>query len=353
VTSTNGEGAGISLSLRAIFEETLDRVIPAGCPVALIDVPNHDNCGDNAILVGELAYLKRRHADIRLLADHRAYSADRLRSLLPPTGVILLHGGGNIGASWPNHQRLRQRVLRDFPDRQVVVMPQSIWAHGAEAEQTAADYGRHEQFTLLVRDQASLVAAREKLGVDATLCPDAAFGLDQPVPEIRRQGALWLLRVDGGAVDDTPPHIGSVDWPPERGSDYVRRAAMRVASRAATVSGAVARFSASNYLKAAQHRTEDALRLLYGRQLVCTDRLHGCILGILAGTPLVLVPEKTGKLQSFHQTWLTEYVGTTMANDLNDALQRVAVASIENRPENRARSGRKRRDRASAAPTRR
>ncbi len=354
MTSTNGEPARISFSLRAILEETLDRVIPAGSPVALIDVPNHDNCGDNSILVGELAYLKRRHADIRMLADHRAYSADRLRPVMPPTGVILLHGGGNIGASWPNHQRLRQRVLSDFPDRRVVIMPQSIWVHGAEAEQTATDYGRHEQLTLLVRDQASLVAAREKLGVDATLCPDAAFGLDLPMPEIRRQGVLLLLRVDGGAVDDTPAHICSVDWPPERGSDYVRRAAMRVASRAATASGAAARFSAANYLKAAQHRTDDALRLLDRRELVCTDRLHGCILGLLAETPLVLVPEKTGKLKSFHQTWLTEYVGTTMANDLSDALQRVtALASIEDGPVNPAKSGRKLRDRVSAALTRR
>jgi hypothetical protein len=54
---------------------------------------------------------------------------------------------------------------------------------------------------------------------------------------------------------------------------------------------------------------------------------------ILSGTPLVLVPEKTGTVRSFHQTWLAEHGGTTMAQDLNDALQRVAaVASIENRP---------------------
>ena len=71
-------------------------------------------------------------------------------SSLPPDGVIALHGGGNIGGSWPNHQRLRRRVLGDFPDRRIVIMPQSIWVHGAEADETAADYGRHEQLTLLV-----------------------------------------------------------------------------------------------------------------------------------------------------------------------------------------------------------
>jgi exopolysaccharide biosynthesis predicted pyruvyltransferase EpsI len=220
---------------------------------------------------------------------------------------------------------LRRRVLRDFPERRVVIMPQSIWVHGVEAERTAAEYGRHEQLTLLVRDQASLAAAREQLGIDATLCPDAAFGLDRPTPGLGQQGILLLLRVDGGAVDDTPADIRSVDWPPERGVDYVRRATMRVASRASIASAAAGRFSAANYLTAAQHRTEAALRLLDGRQLVCTDRLHGCILGILAETPLVLVPEKTGKLRSFHQTWLTEYSGTTMAKDLNDALAQVAA----------------------------
>jgi exopolysaccharide biosynthesis predicted pyruvyltransferase EpsI len=293
--------------------------------VALIDVPNHDNCGDNAILVGELAYLKRRGADIRMLADHRAYSAERLRSSLPPDGVIALHGGGNIGGSWPNHQRLRRRVLADFPDRRTVIMPQSIWVHGAEAEETAADYGRHEQLTLLVRDQASLSAAREKLGVDATLCPDAAFGMDRPNAQESRRGPLLLLRADGGAVEASPVDVGSVDWPPERGWDSIRRTAMRVSSRAGANLGPAARFSAANYHIAAQHRTDEAFELLIGRQLVCTDRLHGCILGLLARTPLVLVPESTGKLRSFHQTWLAEYEGATLAKDLRDGLERVAA----------------------------
>ncbi len=100
---------------------------------------------------------------------------------------------------------------------------------------------------------------------------------------------------------------------------------MRVSSRAAATLGPAARFSAANYHIAAQHRTDEAFKLLIGRQLVCTDRLHGCILGLLAGTPLVLVPESTGKLRSFHQTWLAGYEGATLAQDLRDGLERVAA----------------------------
>ena len=136
---------------------------------------------------------------------------------------------------------------------------------------------------------------------------------------------MLLLRADGGAVEATPVDVGSVDWPPERGWDSLRRTAMRVSSRAAATLGPAARFSAANYHIAAQHRTDEAFELLIGRQLVCTDRLHGCILGLLAGTLLVLVPESTGKLRSFHQTWLAEYEGATLAKDLRDGLERVAA----------------------------
>jgi pyruvyl transferase EpsO len=309
------------------LEATLDSLIPNRCLVAVVDVPNHDNCGDNAIFVGELSYLERRGAEICLLTDHRSYAPDRLRACLPSHGIIVLHGGGNIGAGWPNHQRIRERVLRDFPDRQVVIMPQSIWIHGAEAERTAAAFGNHEQLTLLVRDEASLTAARDKLGVQAKLCPDAAFAIRRPPPAGPREGTLLLLRIDGGAVDHPRDGIGSVDWPPERGGDYLRRMAMRLASRAGTSLALAARFSAANYLRAARHRTDDALRMLDRSQLVCTDRLHGCILALLSGAPLVLIPEKTGKLESFHRTWLKDHEGTTMAKDLSDALQLVLAGT--------------------------
>ena len=147
--------------------------------------------------------------------------------------------------------------------------------------------------------------------------------MDRPTAQESRP-ALLLLRADGGAVEGAPVDVGSVDWPPERGWDSLRRTAMRVSSRAAAALGHAARFSAANYHIAAQHRTDEAFELLIGR-LVCTDRLHGCILGLLAGTPLILVPESTGKLRSFHQTWLAEYEGATLAKDLRDGLERVAA----------------------------
>jgi exopolysaccharide biosynthesis predicted pyruvyltransferase EpsI len=72
-----------------------------------------------------------------------------------PDGIVLLHGGGNFGDEWPEHQRLREQILREHRDRPVVVLPQAV------------------QFS-----QATVEA-----------CPDATFALGRPAaaPPVTRE----------------------------------------------------------------------------------------------------------------------------------------------------------------------
>ena len=322
--AASGEYSALPSLLRTTLEATLDPLIPLGGPVALIDVPNHDNCGDNAILVGELSYLKRRGSDIRMLADHRGCTQIGFGTACRPAGSSSCTGVATSGPAGPTISGCGGGSFATSRTVGSSSCPNRSGSTGRKPSRPRPISAVTSNSPFLFVTRPACLPRVRNLG-SRPPCVPMLRSNQRRAPENRRQGTLLLLRVDGGAVSHPPDSIQSVDWPPERGSDHFRRMAMRLADRAGPSLAAAARFSAILYPTAAERRTEDALRMLDRSELVCTDRLHVLILGLCPGVPLVLVPEKTGKLQSFHQTWLTDHAGTTMAKDLSDGLQCVSV----------------------------
>jgi len=95
-------------------------------PLAIVDFPDIRNCGDSAIWLGEVAYLKQRfnkRADyVSRIVD---FSAEELERRVPE-GPVFIHGGGNFGDIWVAHQDFREAILERFPNRQIIQLPQSI-----------------------------------------------------------------------------------------------------------------------------------------------------------------------------------------------------------------------------------
>nr|WP_096788020.1 polysaccharide pyruvyl transferase family protein [Rhodobacter sp. CZR27] len=203
--------------LQAAIDAALAPVLPALAaePFALLDFPDHANVGDSAIWLGELAWLTRNAGRAPALTCRFDDPADRLDRL--PPGPILLHGGGNFGDVWPQHQLFREAVLARFPGRPVVQMPQSIHYGDATAlARTARVIERHGAFTLLVRDRPSMELARRHFPCEARLCPDMAFALGElPRPAAPDLDVLLLLRTDREAVGGPAPADLPADWPVE------------------------------------------------------------------------------------------------------------------------------------------
>jgi exopolysaccharide biosynthesis predicted pyruvyltransferase EpsI len=293
-------------TLAGRVRETLADLVTPGEPVALLDFPNHMNVGDSAIWLGERALLRSLGVPVAYACDQRGYRPEHLRAALPE-GTILLHGGGNFGDVYPRHQRLRERVVRDFPDRRIVQLPQTVEFEDERAlEEAARRFAAHERFTLLARDRRSVEHYGPRLARDVRLCPDSALGLGPLGTPGEGDGVLWLARADGEAQGDAaagPPAVRRADWPSMPGVWRRRRLLSRALSFATSAGAPLARPGAALFDRLAAERVTAGAALLSSARAVITDRLHGHILALLCGVPHVVTDSRTGKVRRFYEDW--------------------------------------------------
>jgi exopolysaccharide biosynthesis predicted pyruvyltransferase EpsI len=291
--------------------------------ICIIDPPWYPNVGDSAILLGELSFLKRKFPEAKLsFYDSRNYSSSA-DVFIEEATILLIHGGGNFGDTWPEHQDLRMRVLERFPHKPIIQMPQSIYFRDeANVRATSAKIRMQSNFILFVRDLNSLDFARRFFECEVFLAPDMAFAM----PAITRKSStvdyLCLLRtdkevaIDHEIVTNTLRASGKsfevCDWVAQ-----ARHFAARLDTR---LNGLTRRYPAvtapflSSALSLRQHNARR--RLLYGIELlskgsiVVTDRLHAHILCCLLDIPHFVFDSLGGKISAFHATWTPDSPNT-------------------------------------------
>jgi pyruvyl transferase EpsO len=299
------------------IRDTLEPLVRGRSHCALVDFPNHSNVGDNAIWLGEVEWLADTGLHVRYRCDARSYKPAALAQSLDEDGIIFIHGGGNLGDLWERHQRLREKVIQDFPDRPIVQLPQTMHFSNRESLSRArAVFDAHPDLTLLLRDRTSLTLARNEFRARSLLCPDMALYLG-PLgrPRTAETDIFWLRRTDIEAVDDvdTPRETGLrvSDWLDDRRPflDRARKALRPLPARllAGDARGrrTVRRLIDVSYDWQARQRVRFGCRLLASGRVVITDRLHAHILCLLLGIPHVILDNNYGKLRRFCDTWHT------------------------------------------------
>ena len=328
------DAATIIERLRHTLRATLAPLVDGQRIAALVDFPDHSNVGDSAIWAGALAFLADAGIAIGYRCEPESYNRHHLRRSVPE-GPIFINGGGNFGDVWRRHQRLREAVVRDFPDRAIVQLPQTV--HFERPENLAAARQRfdsHVNFTLLVRDHVSLQLVHNEFHVRTALCPDMAFYLGRIEREWRADvDILWLRREDresaAGKVA-VPSDVVVCDWLDDRvpALRRVRRLLRPMAAREPRALGVMNRALAEAYDRQARQRLRDGCRLLSRGRVVITDRLHAHILCLLLGIPHVLLDNSYGKVRRVHEAWTAGAAQVRWASSPAEAL--VAAQSLLN-----------------------
>jgi exopolysaccharide biosynthesis predicted pyruvyltransferase EpsI len=314
--------------LRASTESTLRAAIGDTVDVALLDAPNQTNVGDSLIWAGEIAYLRSMGLRVRYVSDMKTYDPAELRRAMP-SGVVLLHGGGNFGDLWLGHQNHRERIVQELPDYRLVQLPQSIFFASAERAQQADEIiGAHPDFHLLLRDSLSIERAANLLpSLTPMFCYDMALGYQPPATSrtptagsllvIARQdkeGVSGLHTVGDGWVPgltatNTDWHSEgwlAVRWQLARRAMKLQHRLVRYRRRLKWLPTFPQRFVQRLIASLNDINIAGALKLYASAELIVVDRLHAHVLALLLGINHVALDNNYHKIGAVFE----DYTGT-------------------------------------------
>jgi len=328
-------------SLRDSTEAILLSAFGGATDVALLDAPNQRNVGDSLIWAGEIAYLRRMGLKLRYVADLNTYDPVQLR-LAMPSGVVLLHGGGNFGDLWLGHQKHREQIVTDLPDYRLVQLPQSIFfASDERAQQANSIIGAHPDFHLLLRDSLSIERAKNVLpSLDPIFCYDMALGYEPPtlrqsassndlliiarqdkegVSGLHTVGEGWVQGLNTINTDWHSEGLLAVRWSIARRAMKLQHRLVRYRKRSKLVptypQWVVQRLISSLN----EINITGALRLYATAKLIVVDRLHAHVLALLLGIDHVALDNNYQKIGAVFQDYTGRFSTARYATDIDTA----------------------------------
>lgn len=306
--------------LRKQIYHCLDPLITSN--YCLLDIPDHNNIGDNLIWQGEIDYLKR--LPFKKLIEANYYLLNDIS--IPPKSVILMHGGGNFGDLYPILQELRLEIIKKHNHQRIIIFPQSIHYDNFEKLHDDVKVMKlHPDLHVCLRDEESFKFLEKEGLQNIYLIPDMAFCIDineyNFKPE-QKGKALYMERKDKELQSANVnlvklfPQIEVKDWPTfeipklRRKIEYRKERYNKKISKKLFKIPIIKSLVDPRYgLKSRKQREryiQQGLDFLNEYETVVTTRLHGVILSVLLNKNIFIIDNKHKKLTRFYNKWLSD-----------------------------------------------
>lgn len=261
--------------------------------IFLIGTPDHDNIGDAAITAGTYEFIKKYFSGYKVM-EITGYQIEKKFALISATistgDLIFLQGGGNLGNMYLIEENIRRKVISNFPENKVVILPQTIYFDDTENGKkelalSAEIYGSHPDLTLFTRGEQSLAFAQSHFpGVKAFSAPDMALMLDRRYRFDRKEILLCIRDLndesglDANSFEAIRSTVAACD------PDFEETQNRYVAQIPPALRGSV---------------VNEQLQKFARHKIVVTDRLHGLLFSVITHTPCVVVRSYTQKIEEF------------------------------------------------------
>jgi len=246
--------------------------------------PGLRNVGDHAQAVCILRWFHKHWPGVPVLEFDKKAPVSRVANAAEPDDLIFIHSGGNMNDVATMSEGCRRAVIKALPNHRIISLPQTI-SFSDEGFQAAAEiYNAHLNLTIVARDPMSYSLALKHFGdCDLELCPDFVLGYGYSPARRKRSGVLLCRRHD---------------WESALNADRRRE----IAKACIGLDVRELDTSVSYHIQPA-HRESEMLRVLEefaSARAVITDRLHGVIFSVVAGTPCVVLETVNHKLSASH-----------------------------------------------------
>jgi len=318
-------------SLKCIILEKLKNKVQPKC--IYLDLPYHSNVGDSLIWLGTEEFLKEIGSTC--IGKHSKDTFDFKE--IPQDCTIILHGGGNFGDIWREHQEFRNKVCQTYPQNNIIVLPQTIYYESNEL--LANDIGifnNHRKLSICARDQYSydLLVHNGYVG-DILLVPDMAFCINRKslmVMAKRCNKELLLLTRNDKEFPSLDTKITTADFRDWSGMQENGDIAWEYTHTHAPEE--VDDFFQNSFLR---ELIKEGVEFVSEYKEVYSTRLHVVILRLLLGLDVYLLDNSYGKNSHFVDTWLKDssqikHIDTQQEKEILIAMhynQRIKTISLD------------------------
>jgi len=288
-----------------------------GKKAVLLDTPEHDNLGDQAIAVAEEQFLRDNNISFFELTAGQIDGKEKwYAKFTPRRKVVLIQGGGFLGSLWPNEEYRVRRTIQAFSKNRVVIFPQTISFNDDDEffRESHKVYNTHQNLTVFLRETRSLDFMKQYFSkVQCALVPDMVLYLNYRVMASQRKGVLLCMRDDKEKVltsemlDQLKDTLSIYSAEEIRCTDTLCGYPVGKTSRRREIMKKLQEFSKA--------------------QLVVTDRLHGMLLAVVSGTPCIAFQNVNGKVGGVYR-WIEKlnYVySVNSIDEFQDALSKLEL----------------------------
>lgn len=289
--------------------------------IYLIGTPEHANIGDSAIALAELIFIEKisSKAIIKDISveeydniKKKSIANDYILSHIKSNGLVVAHGGGNMGNQWYDEELFRQKFMSEFSKNPVIIFPQTIFysndKNGLETSRASKKiYNDRVNCVMVAREKQSYDIMKSLYpDADILLTPDIVLSInptDFDIDYSKREKIMLCFRNDfekniqDNEINDFMKFLSENNLEYFE-TDMYYKWAIKKHMRYSVVKGKLEQFASA--------------------KLVVTDRLHGMVFSALTGTPCIVMSNYNHKVKGTYD-WISYLPYIKYANNIEEA----------------------------------
>ena len=257
----------------------------------LIGVPHHCNLGDHAIAIAERKLIEKYYPEYEYkeVAEENVHKCiERIQKNIKREDIIFLHGGGNLGNEYLFTETGRRKVVKMFPENQIIVFPQTMYFQEnekgkKELEISKKVYNNHKDLIFMAREKQSYKTMKEEFSNNKIfLTPDIVTILEESKANTKRKGVLFIIRSDSES---------KVEKNFLKKLETICKKVYKNIEYTDTAKGG------QIYEHKRKQKLDEMFEKYRKSELVITDRLHGMIFAVITGTPCIAIGNYNHKIR--------------------------------------------------------
>lgn len=260
--------------------------------IVYVLAPSYSNLGDVAIFVESLDFL-RKYATLPIKAvlySRQCVNKKNLLSLpLNDDDLIIIQGGGNMGAFYSSEEYLRQNIVKWFPKNRIISMPQTVYFGDRRKNYILSRakkiYSSYKNLTIFARDVPSFDFCKQNFKCDVRICPDMVLSASPKrfLDYQKNKKVLLCFRkdieskIENAFVKNIENYLG------ENGFSFEYWDTDDLSGR---------------NIENKEEKIQQVLEYFNHFQFVVTDRYHGTILSYISKTPCIGLDNSYGKVKN-------------------------------------------------------